>query len=132
MTSWMVRANSCTFVSEGAVKAGRAIGIFGFAAPTMRMIGTAGIGGSGGGAPLAAGPGSRAAPRSVAAKARGAESHTIRRTILTASPSRGPASVFRQDDLDGKGQGRIGQARREGRKHRVVHRLQDRAVHGIV
>ena len=52
MVSWIVRAASWAFDSALAVNAGRAIGCFGFAGPMIRMIGTDGIGASGGGVAL--------------------------------------------------------------------------------
>src|SRR6266704_1719772 len=62
MVSWIVRAASWAFDSAPAVNTGMAIGCLGFAAPTIRMIGTDGIGASGGGVPPGAGACCSAAP----------------------------------------------------------------------
>src|SRR3972149_6608445 len=87
-------AVSCAFASAADRNAGRAIGIFGRAAPTMRMIGTEGIGASGGGAwascPAAAG--------TATAKASVKQVDTYHRERLKGTPERD--SIGGQAHLD--------------------------------
>ena len=72
----MVLAESWTLESGPVEKAGTAIGIFGRAAPTIRMSGTEGMGASGGGvAPDAGGCGPAVAVRAAQARRRGRSVH---------------------------------------------------------
>src|SRR5262245_20864114 len=126
--SRIVRATSWALASAGAWKAGSAIGIFGRAAPTMRRIGTEGIGASGGGAC----PSCRTAAATAKATPRETRRMVSRVASLKGSPGLSRSLVGSQGDFHGKGDRRIGERRREGWKDRLVDRRQDRSIHRVV
>src|SRR5262245_45699248 len=104
----MTRAASCALASPPALKEGRAIGCFGFAAPTMRMIGTEGMGASGGGEPPEDWASRRVEPRTSPATSAVADEAMRSLLLITSGFSlrSGPASVAGEGELELKGEGR--------------------------